>query len=210
MNAAGLKELREKHGWSQSALAETLNVALDRKYRSAQVSSWEREDRPIPENVSAFLNALAIDMNLGGTGEPRFEAPEPPDPTEDSPPFDSFEPQIPAGTSGIYARACTELWEMVAMGIGMAGAVTGSDKLQADGRIISADSRALGIAYGKLAETNETFRKMLAGATSGGAWLEVALVTGTTVSKCWANHSTQTGGALVHLPTPTDEQATAS
>jgi hypothetical protein len=61
--------------------------------------------------------------------------------------------------------------------------------MMVDGQIIAADSPALGAAWAKLAETNETFRKMLIGMTEGGAWLQVALVTGTTVSKCYQNHA---------------------
>jgi hypothetical protein len=72
----------------------------------------------------------------------------------------------------------------------MVGAATGSAPLMNDGAIIAADKAELGKAWGRLAETNETFRNMLVGMTTGGAWVQVALVTGTTAAKCWqANHA---------------------
>jgi hypothetical protein len=140
--------------------------------------------------VIAFLEALALDRAM-----PRVE----PDPTTgfDPPPVDSvpwdadqaFSAQPPMSSSGLYAKVCEDLWGMVAMLTSSVGALAGNDRLVMDGQVIDQDKRALGRAWGKLAETNETFRKMLASATSGGAWLEIALVTGTTASKIWAVHS---------------------
>ena len=102
----------------------------------------------------------------------------------------------------MYARVCEELFELIATGVGLVGAVTGSEKLRIDGEIILADKKNLGKAYGKLAETNETFRNMLTGMHGGGAWLNVALVTGITAGKLMRNHQ----GAKVVSPPP-DEPA---
>lgn len=203
--------MRERLGLSQDKLASAfLNPTLDRKYSSATVSAWELGHKPIPGPVSAFLDQLEMEQALGDGFLSDHQEPPPRDDDrpDDIPPSDLFEPQGVIGPTNIYARTCEELWQMIAMGVGLTGAVLGSERLQQDGAIIDGDKKALGKAYGKLAETNETFRKMLVGATSSGAWLEVCFVTGQTAAKIWHNHSA-TMGELVHLP-PQPDEATAS
>lgn len=202
-DGASMKELRDRLGnISQSELAEVINTTLDRNVTSGQISPWERGKRTIPVDVATFCEALLIDARLSGGAAPAPPAapPEgdalPPD-TPPGGPGDpgrpdgaSPSPQAPFGHSGLYTKACTELWELIGGGVGMIGGATGNRALIGDGQVIVADKEALGLAWGKLAETNDTFRKMLAGITEGGAWLQVAVVTGTTVSKCYQmNHT---------------------
>lgn len=203
MKGPEILKLRERHGWSQTALADLLNPALDRRYTSSTISSWERGDKPTPAHVAAFLDALEFEQAAGVI---LSEGPEPPPRGEDDAPTDpTFSPQMPTGPASIYSKVCEELFEMIAMGVGMTGALIGSDKLQADGAIIDADKKALGRAYGKLAETNETFRRMLTNMTGSGAWLEVCFVTGGTVAKVWHNHAAM--GELVQFPDETTAPA---
>lgn len=198
MTGEGIRRLREQQGWSQADLAAAINATIPgRNYSSGSISPWERGKRKVPDDVSAFLDELAIGLNLPpDDGEP---SPSPlagpasvgveddTAPGGDHPP--TVTPQPPLGGGGELQRACTELWELVASGVGMLGAATGSRALMNDGAIIQADARALGEAWGRLAAQNATFRKMLLGMTEGGAWLQVALVTGTTVSKCYQGHA---------------------
>lgn len=196
MDGDTLRKLRERRGISTDDLALLLNQSLDKSYSGDTIARWER-GRPISKAPSAFLDQLVLEWELddrqtgGGPGpEPLDEwVPGPEDSPPPNPDPSSLPPAQPLiGGSGVYVRACTELWEMIASGVGMMGAVLGSDALLLDSGIIYSDKQALGAAWGKLAETNETFRKMLVGMTEGGAWLQVALVTGTTVSKCWQSH----------------------
>lgn len=204
MKQEELQEFREKQGWSREQLRQLLNEALpdDKGYsaKSDVVGRWERGERKMPAHVGVLLDALELEAafppdELGRTLEGAVE-PEPV--AEDSPPPPPGERPAPTpsgvgqlvGTGGnpALARVCEELWEMVATGFGVVGAVTGSDALRRDGEIILAEKEALGKAYGKLAETNATFRKMLTSMTSSGAWLEVAMVTGITGGKMMRSH----------------------
>ena len=197
MDGKDLRRIRERNEWTQAQLSDLLKATFDGKYSGTQVGRWEKGTSKIPDSVASFLVELEIgegfgvDFGADAGVEPGSDARE--DPVSDSappPPPDAGIGNIGAllPSGGIYARVCEEMWELVATGIGMAGAVTGSETLQADGRIILEDKQALGKAYGKLAETNETFRRMLTGMTSSGAWLEVALVSGITAGKLMRNH----------------------
>jgi transcriptional regulator with XRE-family HTH domain len=210
VTAAELRAMRERQGWSQESLGELLKASLG-KGSSTTVGKWEKGIRPVPEDVASFLGKLELDAayppppdELGRTLEGQYEEPldsgssssrggpgdtAPPPP----PPASAAGEERPVGQSPLpggntYSRVCEELWELVATGLGMVGAVTGSESLRKDGEIIAADRAALGKAYGKLAETNDTFRRMLVGMTSGGAWTEVALVSGITFGKCYRSH----------------------
>jgi hypothetical protein len=206
MKGGEIEQLRERLALSRGELAATLNEALDKKYSATSIRQWEEEARNPSAAVSAFLDELARSRDYealaGLIDEPQPFGPGPQltigvEPSEGERTADS----APGGDSGptaqpalssertVLARACEELVELIATGVGMLGAATGNLALVGDGQIISADKKALGAAYGKLAETNETFRRMLVGLTEGGAWFQVAVVTGTTVSKCWQNHA---------------------
>lgn len=212
MNGKQLKAFREQQKWSQTQTADLLNEALDRKYGSAQISRWENAKAPIPGHVATFLDTLAADFPAQDdfTGPLEYETPPdftdlgdtaPPAPpgTEDGGIAAAF--NLPLGSSA-YARVCEEMFELIATAVGMVGAVTGNDKLRVDGEIILADKKNLGKAYGKLAETNPTFQRMLTGMTSSGAVLEVALVSGITFGKVMRNHQRP---ALTE-PSPEPEQ----
>jgi len=217
ITGAEIRRLREERGWSQSELADILNAALGKKYRRGTIGAWENEREgkyaKITPSVSVFLRELPLETPL----HPPDEEP-PPSPflgptAEDIPPRwdEPGQRQLAPGPAarGLHAKACTELWEMIATGVGMVGAATGNDALVEDGAIIARDKEKLGEAWGKLAETNDTFRKMLVSMTEGGAWLQVSLVTGTTVSKCYQSHvqiaQRQRSFAMPPVPPQEDE-----
>lgn len=211
MKGDALRRFREEQGWTQDELAKLLKASIG-KGSSTTVGKWESGQRPVPEDVAALVARLELESafpgenggqpsgtaeeqyGLGdaeplGFGSPPVEgaqgdsAPPPPGAAHE---VAAGQLPLPGGTT--YARVCEELWELIATGTGMVGAVTGSEGLRRDGEIILADKVALGRAWGKLAETNDTFRRMLLGATSSGAWLEVALVSGITFGKCYRSH----------------------
>jgi hypothetical protein len=168
MNGNELRGLRERLGFNQQQLAEYLNEVTGRSYKGSTVSTWESDKRTIPA-VVAELREIGIDTAPEGDASEQTA-------------------QAPMSSSGIYTRACVDLWGMIAMIVSSAGALSKSAALMQDGFTIDADKQALGRAWGKLAESNETFRKMLVSATSGGAYLEVILVTSTTAGKLFQNH----------------------
>ncbi len=204
MTGDELRKFRDRRGLTQKELADLINAALPgRKTDAETVARWERGGRGIGKPVSAFLDELALSGGIAGdlpdvAQVAASREPDEPGSILDGDPYAGDTapgpgPAAPAPQpmltgSTLHARACEELWEMIAAGVGMVGAATGNLALMQDGAIIAADKEALGAAWGKLAETNDTFRRMLVGMTEGGAWLAVAMVTGTTVSKCWQSH----------------------
>ncbi len=204
MRADELRRFREERGWTQDQLGSLLKETVG-KGSGTTVGKWEKGQRPVPPEVESFLARLALEeaypSSDGRTAEGSYEEPldspassvEGDRDTAPSPPGDRDTAEVVAGQaplpgSSSYARVCEELWELVATGVGTVGAVTGSESLRRDGEIIHADSPALGRAWGKLAETNDTFRRILLGATSGGAWVELALVSGITAGKIVRSH----------------------
>jgi hypothetical protein len=194
MTGEQFSKLLDHLGLSNTEAANLLNEQLGKKYRSDRVNQW-RKEKP-PEHVAAFMDALvASSATPLPTIDDLHESPAPDASSErgDTPPpepeRDPALTQIALPTGGgIYARICTDLWATIALMVSSGGAITGSKALVEDGRIIDADKEKLGAAWGKLAETNETFRRMLVSATTGGAWLEITLVTGVTANKMLANH----------------------
>jgi hypothetical protein len=193
-----LKRLRERNNWSQSDLANAINAALGRSYGTGSISPWENDKRNIPADVAAFCDQLMIETNLSSSGDAAGSSSTPPDgeprTLDDSAPGPGGavpppQPTLLSPTGGTYAKACEELWEIIGAGVGMVGGAVNSDVLMIDGQIIVMDKRALGEAWGRLAETNETFRRFLAGALEGGTWIQVALVTGSTLAKVQQNHA---------------------
>lgn len=203
MRGGDLRKIRERFDWSQQTTAEHLNAALDRKYSSATVSAWETEKKPIPDHVGAFIEALAIDSAL----PPLEPLASPPDGEDTAPGPLSPPGQVPSLHSGVYVRVCTDLWGIVALVPATLGAFFGNERLERDGAIIDADKEALGAAWGKLAETNATFRGWIVNATAGGAWLEISLVTGLTFGKVMENHRRDDDGyPASHLHTAPEPQ----
>ena len=186
MNGNELRSLRELLGFNQIQLAEYLNEVSGRSYRGSTVSQWESDKRSIPAVVADSVSALVV--NAAIPGDPLADLADLA--ADTAPEGDASEQtaQIPMSSSGIYTRACVDLWGMIAMMVSSAGALSKNPALMQDGFTIDADKQALGRAWGKLAESNETFRKMLVSATSGGAYLEVILVTSTTAGKLFQNH----------------------
>lgn len=217
MTGPQLRAYREKRGWTQRQLSELLNSGLDRKYQATKVSKWERDAELVPKIVAEFLTNLQLEEafssdlpTLDGDYEPPADDFAPPadlgdDTAPPAPPGQERPPFVLPVGSNPYARVCEELWEMIATGIGIVGAATGSDTLKRDGQIIYGDKKELGRAWGKLAETNQTFQRMLVGATSGGATLQLALVTGMTAGKVIRNHQEASPRRPVAVPDLEDE-----
>ena len=176
-------------GLTQKAMAEALTQAVSRNVALETYRSWERERTHPPADVAAFLEAIEQDDGSYAVADPPPARLGP----EDSAPGDDGTrlalPPAPLFSSGVYSKICAEMFDMVATAVGMIGAVTGNDNLQADGLIIHGDKDELGAAWGKLAETNETFRKMLTASEKQGAYLAIALATGTTAGKIWRQHT---------------------
>lgn len=215
MNTAELERFLARRSLERGELADILNGSFGTKYDTETVSRWIRGARPIPKKVSAFLDELALEDLSGLAGAAGLEPGDLPleEPTvQDTPPGGpSPEPQrqlVSAG--GAYVTACEELWELIGAGVGMIGAAINSPALVYDGQIIVGDKQALGAAWGKLAQTNDTFRRMLVGMTEGGAWLGVALATGTTLSKCWQAHQHFAAQAKLSTDAAPDELADAA
>lgn len=202
MKGSELRRFREEQGWSQDELGRVLKAALG-KGSGTTVGKWENEQRPVPEDVAAMVASLQLEaafpdekpldedaFALGSEPAPveghggDTAPPEPGERSREAAPVGQT--PLPGGSG--YAKVCRELWELIATGVGMIGGATGSETLRKDGEILYADSAALGQAWGKLAETNDTFRRILLGATGGGAWLELALVTSMTGTKLYRNH----------------------
>lgn len=202
MKGDEVRRFRREQGWTQDELGKLLKASLGQG-SGTTVGKYESGAKPVPEDVASLLAKLQLEAAMPGeppldedafgldSGLPPVEGsvgdsapPEPGERSREAAP--AGQSPLPGGNS--YARVCEELWELIATGTGMIGAVTGSEGLRRDGEIILADKAALGRAWGKLAEQNDTFRRMLLGATSGGAWLEVALVSGITFGKCYRSH----------------------
>ncbi len=203
MTGDDLRKLRERRGLNRHELAAAINSALGTEYSGDSVARWERGREPA-KKVTAFLEELAV-SEFSAVTPPALEQDDLPlddAPAADVPPGPGPAPaQVPVTSGrGAWVKACEELWEMIATGVGMMGAATGNMALVNDGAIIANDKAALGAAWGKLAETNETFRRMLVGMTEGGAWLQVALVTGTTFSKCYQGHAAYAAHARAQTP----------
>lgn len=191
-----MRRLRERRSLSRQEFADILAEAVGGTYQAETIRRWETGGRPLSKKVNAFIEELALQelSGLSGATPDGLEADDQPigdgaDGPTDTAPGGGAKPlaQLPVG-GGPYATACEELWELIATGIGMIGAAVGSEPLMIDGQIILQDKKALGAAWGKLAQTNDTFRRMLVGMTEGGAWMQVILVTGTTTAKCWQVH----------------------
>ena len=201
MNGKQLKTLRERQGWTQRDLVGFLNPALDRKYSAGRVSTWENEKEPIPEHVEIFLSELFAGGEPDEVEQPAPDARS----SDDTPPEANTitpERQQLLSKGSPYQEACEQLWEIIGTGIGIWGVAFGSEALVRDAAIIDMEKAKLGLAYAHLAETNKTFRNMLVSMTTGGAWLEVAMVTGGVASKMWRNHQElkPVDGTAVRVP----------
>ena len=188
MTGEQFKRIQERYGWSGRQLSELLTASLGRNVSQTTVSSWRNDKQTIPADVQGFLLGLEenpdppVDLSDFGI----IEHPEDSAPGGGSLP--DKKPLVLAST-GAYSRVCEEFFELISTAVGMIGAAIGNQTVQRDGLIIHEDKRELGRAWGKLAETNETFRRMLEATDKQGAYLAVALATGTTVGRIWRNHA---------------------
>lgn len=195
MRPEELAEIRSELGLSQDRLAkEILNPNLDRRYTSATISGWERGAKPIPDHVADFLFALRAVSPSGA--EDSGASPEPGGQlTGDAPPFREPDappqpqpqrPLVPMGTA--LESVATEMFDGIGAMLETAGVFTRNQAIEWDGKIIRADAKALGAAWGKLAEQNAWVKRILTSLTTGGAWVEVLAVTATTGKKMYDNH----------------------
>jgi hypothetical protein len=175
-----------------------LTDALGKGHAQGSVLRWERGERPVPRTVVDYLagnGGTHIPESPGGDG-----AAAPP-PGEDLPPRaqpDSKPALVPAVTGGEYAKACEDLWDMVGFGLVAAGTGLGRPALKNDGYLIcgwedasgkhEGLKRELGVAYGKLAERNRTFQRIVLAMSQESVWAEVIIVTGKLAQQMYANH----------------------
>jgi hypothetical protein len=123
-----LRRLRERRGLDRAELADATNQALGTTYSAETVARWERGSRQVSKKAGAFFQELAVSDftdTVGGDAEPVDDLP----PAGDVPPGPGpgAEPQRALTTGGgVYVKACEELWEMIAAGVGMLGAATGT------------------------------------------------------------------------------------
>lgn len=187
MTGEQLKTVQEHYGWTGKQLADVLAEAVGRKVSTSAVSSWRTGAQRVPADVAAFLESL-VDEDLTATAVPEPEGGAPAGEDEGPRRTAARGGPPPIVSASGYATICTQFFELIGTAVGMIGAAVGSDTVRRDGLIINEDKHELGRAWGKLAETNETFRNMLLATDKQGAYLAIALATGTTVSKIWRNH----------------------
>jgi transcriptional regulator with XRE-family HTH domain len=201
VTADELREWRKSQGLTQKEVAAILNEPLGRKYNGVTIGRWESGRNPIPRPVLDYL---------AGNGAAPARAPDDPGgdsaaaapPGEDLPPRaqpDSNRPAlVPAVSGGEYAKACEDLWDMVGFGLVAAGTGLGKPALKNDGYLIcgwedasgkhEGLKRELGVAYGKLAERNRTFQRIVLAMSQESVWAEVIIVTGKLAQQMYANH----------------------
>lgn len=180
---------------TQDEVGKLLRRAFpDRKsYDGTQVGRWERGKNTIPRPVQEIFEALMAGAPADDDAPAASRVEPPPEPddaggaADSAPAADQLDlpAQTPLPGDSSYAKICAELWQMIAFGVGLGGRAVGSEKAMAAAQVIEADAPALGKAWGKLAEQNDTFRRILISLTQGGAWTEVILVTSTTAVKVY-------------------------
>jgi transcriptional regulator with XRE-family HTH domain len=183
-----VREFRRLNGLkTQQQLVEHLERNIGLKVSSSTVGRWENDQTHTPERVIAYLEGRITDDDQAPPQAPPEGAQAVPPPMGEDLPPGSFgdetraqerEPIRPLQiTSQLYEKACVDLWDMIGFGFVVAGQGLGRRVIYDDGLIIQANKQELGRAYGKLAEQNETFRRVIVGMTQGGVWVEVVGVT---------------------------------
>lgn len=181
-----VKQFRELNQLKQADFADLVTQETGVKVSVTTVGRWERDQRHVPEKVLAFMEGRDTDAS-----PPPPTAPLPGEAADDMPPrdpaaaqSDDAGPHQPASsikplglTSQAYEKACIDLWQMIGWGVQLAGQGVGNPVVASDGAIIQQQADDLGKAYGKLAEQNDTFRRLIMGLTQGGIWVEVTGVT---------------------------------
>lgn len=173
-----VKTFRELNNMTQADLAKHLTENVGLNVSETTIGRWERDQRHTPEPVVAYMQGGAADSPI---------APEPGLDDGAPPAADDAPPSVPGGvrrpapslqlSSVTYEAACVDLWEMIGFGVKLFGQAVRNPVLMTDGDIIDSQKQDLGRAYGKLAEKNDTFRRLVIGLTQGGIWVEVTSVT---------------------------------
>jgi transcriptional regulator with XRE-family HTH domain len=199
VTGAELREWRKGQGLTQQEVATILNGALGTNYRDYKIGHWENEKRKIPAHVLDFLAGGAASTTA--VGEESAASPGTPAPGEDLPPRaqpDSKPALLPVLSGGEYAKACEDLWDMIGFGLVAAGTGLQRPAIRNDGYIIcgwedasgkhEGLKRELGVAYGKLAERNRTFQRLVIALSQESVWAEVVIVTAKMGQQMYANH----------------------
>lgn len=203
MKGSDLRKWRDSQGLKQRDVADMLNGAMGRAYTGNVISVWERGDRPIPQDVLAFFTEGAStppDEPAEGVSSSPLAEPTPSPSGEDVPPT----PQGPRTTLALVpndpalAKACEELWDMIGFSLVIFGQGLGKPALRNDGQIIcgwedgagkhTGMKRELGVAYGKLAERNRTFQRIVVALSQESVWAEIAVVTVKLCKAMYDNH----------------------
>lgn len=202
-----LAQFRSESGWTQKDLAETLNRVLDMHYTGSQVSQWESGKKNIPGYVQEVISGLMGSPETvapengaaegASTAIPSFRRPDTPPGVPDD--VQRIPVPVPAGNA--LETAAIEMFRGIGQGIELAGTVLGGPKIiqtqsgemislvQLDGRTIANDAEKLGTAWAHLAQTNAWVARILTSLTTGGAWVEVIMVTSQTAFQVYNNHA---------------------
>jgi DNA-binding XRE family transcriptional regulator len=181
-----VKEFRKLNDMTQQQLADHIAEHTGLKVSVSSVANWERDKTHTPNKVLSYMDTGEVEAGQAPPDAgplPNMDDQPPLGPDDLSGPQEGA--QRPSGggvkplsiTSQAYEKACIDLWQMIGFGVQVAGRGIGSPVVYQDGVIIQAQAGDLGKAYGKLAEQNETFRRLIIGMTQGGVWVEVVGVT---------------------------------
>lgn len=207
-----LAQLRSESGLTQTAMAELLNNVLDMHYTGTSISQWERGHKPIPDYVQeAIANIAGGNLEASVELTPSTEEGTPDDSPRvrrpDVPPKAPEETAkiipLPVSASTAMEAAATEMFRGIGQTIEMVGAFSGGAKvvdsnsdgipdislIELDGRTIANDAEKLGAAWAHLAESNAWVARIITSLTTGGAWVEVIMVTSQTAFSIYQNHA---------------------
>lgn len=214
ITAVELAQFRSESGLTQGGLAGLLNDILDRKYTNSIISLWESGRKTIPSHVQAAIEQLRDGQFPRDDTEPYQNGVNPVDEIisevtdEEQPKSKRDIPPSRPSPTGIVVPAMSmeamaiEMWLGIGQMVEFFAVATGQPKvmkvqgtnsqislLEADGRIIAANSERLGKAWAKLAQQNAWVARIMNSMTSGGAWVEVVAATGTMMVEVYRNHA---------------------
>jgi hypothetical protein len=187
---------RELNELSRAQLRDLIEQDVGLRVSTDTIGKWERDKGRTPDVVLRYMQGGRQESPLVDEDEQQQLDGMPPRP-EDPPPGSFSDGTTDDGPkikplqlqSQLYEKACVDLWLMIGFGVQVAGKGLRSPLVERDGAIIQSQASDLGKAYGKLAEQNETFRRIVVGLTQGGVWVEVGGVTISLAMAIAGNHS---------------------
>lgn len=196
MNGQQLREWRESKGLTQGQVAEFVNetLMLTEPISGNNIGYYERERQRIPADIAAFFDQIVAtpDDVIDGLEipEPKPRRPRKPKEQDEAPqaPVGSGQQTLPFDPGRTYTQACTELWRIVALGFSGWGMLFQKPVYIDDGKLIDQQAAALGEAWGKAAEQNETLKRWVGSLSEGGVWVQVSIVTGQLAGSLAQNH----------------------